>query len=178
MAAAVHDPRRAMLAKVHLGAKQLGLSDDARRDLMFRVTGRRSAADMTMNQLDHVLSEYRRLGWKPEQRQAAQSRPAGRRAPPADHPVARKARALWLGLHRLEAIQNPSEQALEAFAKRQVGCDAMRFMDQAQGFKLIEALKRMAGRAGWDQDVGQLKGEAAGALLQERLDALIEARNG
>ena len=70
---------------------------------------------------------------------------------PAQHPVAGKARALWISLYQLGAVQNPSEAALEAFAKRQTGCDKLVWMKQSEGYRLVEALKSWAVREGWQQ---------------------------
>ena len=53
-----------MLAKIHLGAKELGLREDERRDVLERLTGHRSAGDCTDAQLDQVLAHFRTLGWK------------------------------------------------------------------------------------------------------------------
>jgi hypothetical protein len=173
---AARNPR---LAKIHIARKELALDDGAYRAMLHRLTGQSSSADCSDAQLDAVLEEFKAKGWKPSVvagsggRRPATHKP--RRAA-AEHPVARKARAMWISLGKLGAVRNTSEQALEVFAKRQVGCDAMRFMDQGQGFRLIEALKVMAERAGWSQDVGRLTGREAGELLQRRLDALLEAR--
>lgn len=168
---------RAMIAKVHIAAKDLALTDDTRRALMNRVVGKESCAAMSPAELDKVLGEFKRLGWRPKVKaggKAATAKP-GRR-PVADSPVARKARALWISLHRLGVIKNGSEKALEAFARRQLKVDALAWMTDGEGFRLIEALKAMAERAGWSQDVGDLEGEEAGRLLQGRLEALLEAR--
>lgn len=179
---AVSSARRSMIAKVHLGAKELGLADDVRRDLMQRLTGKRSAADCSDDELDAILADYRAKGWKPTVlgggKAARPARDAGTtfRRPAADHPVARKARAMWISLHQLGVVQNRSEQALEAFARRQLKIDALVWADQSQGFRLIEALKAMAERAGWSQDVGDLEGAEAGELLQARLRVLLNAR--
>lgn len=181
MAAAVSPARRGMIAKVHLGAKELGLQEDARRDLMQRVTGKRSAADCTDAELDAILADYKAKGWTPTVlRGGRPARPAGEaapfRRPAADHPVARKARAMWISLHQLGVVENPSEKALEAFARRQMGGDALAFADQSKGYKLIEALKRIAERVGWSQDVDDLEGEEAAELLKARLQVLINAK--
>lgn len=176
---AVSPARRSMIAKVHLGAKQLGLDEETRRALMERVAGHRSAADCTDRQLGAILDEYKRRGWTPSViRGGRPPRPEGEpvRRQAADHPVARKARALWISLHRLGVVSNPSERALEAFAKRQLKVDRLQWADQGKGYRLIEALKAMAERAGWSQDVGDLEGEEAGQLLQRRLEQLLEER--
>lgn len=144
-----------MLAKVHMGAKDLGLDDDVRRDLMARVTGGlRSAADCTDDQLDAVLNAYRELGWSPtvvKGGKPARQGPAPTRRARADHPMAGKARAMWISLHHLGVVRNSSESALEAFARRQLGVAALQWADQGVGYRLIEALKGIAERAGWAQ---------------------------
>lgn len=164
--------RRSLLAKVHLGAKDLGLDDGTRRDLLERITKRRSSADCTDAQLIQVLAEYRRLGWsptgaKPVKAPGVSTKP--RRSPAAAHPVAKKARAMWISLHQLGAVRDPSEKALEAFGKRQLGVDRLQWADQSQGFRLIEALKKIAERAGWSQDLSQIKPERHVWCLKARL---------
>jgi phage gp16-like protein len=147
---------RAALVKVQIARKELQLPDDDYRSILERLTGHRSAADCSDAELGRVLDEFKAKGWtakvvaggrkagKPETRKA---RPA------ADHPAAKKARALWLSLWNLGEIHDPSEAALEAFARRQLKVERLQWADQALTYKLIEALKAMAERAGWSQDV-------------------------
>lgn len=164
--------RRSLLAKVHLGAKDLGLDDGTRRDLLERITKRRSSADCTDAQLIQVLAEYRRLGWSPTGAKPVKAPAAAtkaRRSPAASHPVAKKARAMWISLHQLGAVRDPSEKALEAFSKRQLGVDRLQWADQSQGYRLIEALKKMAERAGWPQDLNGIKPERQIWTLKARL---------
>lgn len=137
--------RRAKLAKVHIARKSLGLGEDDYRAMLERVTGRRSAKDCDDRQLGDVLGEFARLGGKPVG--------ATIRRAPAGGAVARKARAMWISLYQLAAIEDGSESALEAFARRQLGVDRLQWADERQGFKLIEALKSIADRHGWDQRV-------------------------
>lgn len=138
------DPkRRAMIAKVHIAKSQLGLTDDDYRAVLFRVSGHSSASQMSNAQLQDVIADFERRGFT--------ARAKGGKPRPADHPMARKARAMWISLHHLGVVANPSEHALEAFATRQLGCDRLQWANQGQGFKLVEALKAMAERAGWSQ---------------------------
>lgn len=153
--------RNAMLAKVHLAAKELGLDEDARRDVLQRVTGHRSAADLDDRQLDLALAEFKRLGWTPKT--------AGARPGAADSPMARKARAMWVSLWNLGVVRHGTEKALEAFAERQLKVAKLQWADQAQGYRLIEALKAMAERADWSQDVAGLKPERQAWSLKARL---------
>jgi phage gp16-like protein len=148
-----------MLAKVHLAAKELRLDEDARRDVLERLTGHRSSADCSDAQLDQVLAHFRSLGWsatvvaggKPARH--AQQAGLAHQPKPADHPVAKKARAMWISLWNLGVVDHGSESALEAFAKRQLRVDRLQWADQSQGYRLIEALKAMAERNGWSQHV-------------------------
>jgi hypothetical protein len=104
----------------------------------------------------------------------AQARAPGR-AKPADHPAARKARALWISLGLLGAVRDPSDKALEAFARRQVGCDRLQWANQQLVYKLVEALKAMAERAGWDQSLEGVAPTAVTLVLKRRLcGALLE----
>lgn len=167
--AAVSPARRAMLAKVHLAGKELGLDDEARRDVLERVTGHRSSSACTDAQLDAVLTEFKRLGWKPKTAASNPSARTGAARAPAAHPVARKARALWISLHQLGAVRDPGERALEAFGRRQLGVDKLQWADQSQGYRLIEALKAMAERAGWSQDLALVKPERQVWSLKARL---------
>lgn len=139
--------RRGMIAKVHIAKKQLGLIDDDYRAVILDVAGVTSAADCTDGQLEELLKRFEARGFTAKAKTGP--RPAAR---PADHPVARKARAMWISLYHLCAIDDPSEAALEAFARRQLGVEKLQWANQAQGFKLIEGLKAMAARAGWKQD--------------------------
>jgi phage gp16-like protein len=168
----VSSPRRAMLAKVHLAAKELGLKDEERRDVLERLTGHRSSADCTDAQLDQVLAHFRSLGWKPVASKAPQPRHEGGSKPvrkPAETPIAGKARALWASLWNLGVVRQGTEAALEAFAKRQLGVDRLQWADAATAFRLIEALKAMAEREGWSQDLALVKPERHVWALKARL---------
>ncbi|WP_454887861.1 gp16 family protein [Sphingomonas oryzagri] len=161
-APAVDAKRRAMLASVHVGCKALRIEEDDYRALLERVTGHRSAKDCDDRQLGDVLAEFERLGFQPS------SRPAQR--PRASSPVVRKARAIWISLYQLGAIENASEAGLETFGRRQLGVDRLQWTNEREGFRLIEALKAMAQRNGWDQRVPSRTPAAERVrLLKDRL---------
>lgn len=135
--------RRAMLAKIHVARKELAIVEDDYRQILVDQTGHLSVKDCSDAELDKVLGALKAKGFKPKSRspRTGQQR--------ADHPMARKARALWLSLYHLGAIRNPDEKALEAFACRQLKTERLQWSYQSHGYKLIEALKDMADRAGW-----------------------------
>lgn len=183
---APHPHRRAMLAKVHLAKKELGLAEADYRAVLYRVTQHESAAALSDAQLEAVIGEFKRLGWQQKSRsvpssgsdlkagRAVQSgsRIPGATARPADHPAARKARSLWISLAQLGVVRDSREAALEAFARRQLGVERLQWADQGQVYKLTEALKAMAERAGWSQ-AGNPDAADLVIRLIRRLDELL-----
>ena len=157
--------RRAMLAKVHIDRKALRLDEDDYRQILADETGKMSAADLSEAELQKVLDRFKAQGAPRLARRGGAKR--------ADHPVAKKARALWISLHQLGEVRDRSEKALEAFAKRQLGCERLEWAKQSHGGRLIEALKAMAERGGWRQSgpdggklsVGELKCGLCEAIL-------------
>lgn len=134
--------RSPMQAKIHIAKKELALDDATYRALLQRVTGRTSSAGLSDVQLDAVLAELKRLGFKPRSRAA--STPVKR--PLAAGAEARKIRALWISLHHLGVTADSSEAALAAFVKRQLHIDALQWVRQ-DAYKITEALKSWATRA-------------------------------
>lgn len=135
MSAAAAPARRAMLAKVHIARKELGLSDEAYGDVLLRITGAESAAALSDAQLDRVLGEFKRLGWKPKD---------GRRR--SAKPNVRMIFAIWADLK--PHVADPSDAALNAFVRRQtasklhpLGITAPEFLDAQSANKVIEGLK-------------------------------------
>ncbi|SCW61588.1 Mu-like prophage protein gp16 [Sphingobium faniae] len=173
---AIDPQRRALIAKVHIAPKQLGMTDEDYRAVMHRVTGQMSARDCTVPQLQALVDEFARRGFTTKAC-APNRKGAPRRA---DHPMARKARAMWISLGLLCAIRDGSEPALEAFARRQTGCERFQWVNQSQSDRLIEALKAMAERHGWTQalprlakvhHVHALKGRLCEAILAKLVRA-------
>jgi len=151
--------RRSMLGKIHIAKKQLGMVDDDYRQLLFDTAGKTSAAQCSDAELTMVIDALKAKGFKPLPPKGGAS---------AQHKMAKKARALWISLHHLNVVHNPSEQALETFARKQLGCEKLQWARQSHGAKLIEALKDMAARNGWKQvdDAGRPLSVLA---LQEQL---------
>ncbi len=158
---------RAMLAKIQIARKQLAIDEDDYRQILLEETGKLSLKGMSEVGLERVLGRMKRLGFKPLPRSGANQ---------ARHPMAAKARALWISLHHLGVVRNASEEALEAFAKRQLGCDRLVWARQSDAYRLIEALKDMANRNGWSQKPAVDQGKLTPRELQERLCEAIVAK--
>lgn len=58
--------KKILMAKIHIGKKDLGLDDDTYRDVLWRVTGKRSCKDMTIAQLQDVVKDMENSGFKPK----------------------------------------------------------------------------------------------------------------
>lgn len=75
------ESRRALLAKVHIGAKALGLDDGLYRDMLEGLTGQRSAGKLSDRQLVLVLAVMRKKGWNDEDPRPARKKPKPRATP-------------------------------------------------------------------------------------------------
>lgn len=134
--------RKGAIGVVHVAKAQLGMDEATYRGLLARVAGgKESCAAMSLSELDAVLAEMKRLGFK----KAPPARAGRERLP--DEPHHRKVRALWLELHQAGAVKNPSEASLDRWVKRQCQVDSLRFVDADRAQALIEALKRWLQRA-------------------------------
>ena len=58
--------KKILMAKIHIAKKDLGLDDDTYRDVLWRVTGKRSCKDMTIAQLQDVVKDMENSGFKPK----------------------------------------------------------------------------------------------------------------
>jgi phage gp16-like protein len=159
--------RRGMIAKINIARQQLGMVEDDYRQLLFDSTGKTSLRACSEKQMDAMVEALKAKGFRPLPKAGSKGS--------AQHPMARKARALWISLYHLGVVHNPGEPALEAFAKRQLKCERLVWARQSDAFRLIEALKNMAVRNGWAQ--ADHKGRQFGPLgLRESLCKAILQR--
>ncbi len=131
---------------IHVLKGKLRLSDDDYRALLIQLTGHSSSKAMTQAQRRTVREHLQRLAAhmgieQPATRQRPLPDAAFAKAKAAASPRERKVWALWHQLHRDGLVDNPSAAALNAWVKRQVGVDALRFCTGPQLDTLIEALK-------------------------------------
>jgi len=165
---------RGLYAKINIARQQLHMVEDDYRALLFQTTGRTSLKDCDTGRLEAMVRALQSKGFKPLPPASAGAGSARHKA--ATHPVARKARALWISLHQLGEVDNPSEEALEAFAKRQLGCERFAWARQSEGYRVIEALKSWARRAGWPQHDPISQKPLTPLLLQSALCQAILAK--
>lgn len=96
-------PSRAALAKIHIARKELGLSDEAYRDLLHVQFKVESASKLTEQQAAGLLDIFRGKGWKPKKslKQPCRKRRDGGFIEIKQGPAAaqqRKVLALWNAL--------------------------------------------------------------------------------
>lgn len=138
------------LAKIHVARKQLGMDEEAYRDMLGRTVGQRTSKGLSEAQCGKVLEEMTRLGFRPAVKRSSDGR---RKA--LEGKFAKKLQALWIAGWNLGIVRNRDDKALLAFVKRQTGLDHTRFLHHAEdGARAIEALKRWLARDGgvdWTQ---------------------------
>lgn len=130
------------LAKLHIAKKELHLTDDIYRDILRRITGRDSAANINDVQADKVLRHFVRMGWKPKYQHELPGITI-----PGD-PQSQKIRALWITMHKAGVVKNGSDLALLAFVRRVTQIDRLEWCNSEDKNKVIEALKEWALREG------------------------------
>ncbi|MEG1971349.1 MAG: regulatory protein GemA [Burkholderiaceae bacterium] len=149
-------PNRSRLVKlIHVAKRDLALDDETYRALLQRVTRQTSTSQCSEGQLERVIAEFKRLGFKVQQKV-----PAGapkRPQPLAHDPDSRKIRALWLFMHEIGVVRDPSEAALTAYVKRIAHVDSLHWLRNPD--PVIEGLKFWAARE-------------LPAILQARLERL------
>lgn len=135
-----------LVQKVKIAQKQLGLDDDTYRDLLQseNKAGHRSAALLKGWELENVLKRMGKLGFKVKPPKQAGTRPQ------ADDDQCKMIRGLWLELHGLGKVNDPSERAVVNFAKSQFkttdGIEALQWLNGYQKQRLIEQLKKWVAR--------------------------------
>jgi phage gp16-like protein len=157
------DPRRALIAKIHVAKKELCMEDGCYRAMLERITGKTSSAAMSMGQLEAVLREFARLGFSGIKRP---SKPGGL---PSDE-QAKKIRALWLNLYHLGELEDPAEEALLAFCNRMSGVARIEWMHAEQFDNVIRGLRGWLQRVNWHNPSAETISSIANARLRMGVD--------
>lgn len=133
------------LKLIHVGRRELALDEHMYRDLLERVTGQRSAKDLKPCQLDDVVKEMKRLGFKVKKK-SGQS-PASQAHVRSD--MSRKIRAIWITMARQRLIENGTEMGLKSFVHRMTcklnggkGIAAVEWLDDRAAYFVLESLKQ------------------------------------
>ena len=137
--------RQSLIRLIHVAKRDLQMAEDTYRDLLQRIGNASSSSELSDSKLEKVLEHMKRAGFKVRSKRAAAPEKRPSRSLAHD-PESKKIRALWLFLHQLGAVKNPSEEALAAYVKRIAGVDALQWASSAQAERLIETMKKWAMR--------------------------------
>lgn len=147
------NPNRLPLIKlIHVARRELRMDDDTYRLMlagMKGLDGATSTADLSIPNLHRVLEQLKLRGFTVRPKKAQQR-------PKAADGQSRKIRSMWLTLHDLGAVRDPSEEALAKFVLNMTGVAALQWLKGAQASRVIENLKQ------WQQRV-----ESAPAAAKE-----------
>lgn len=135
------DNRARLIRLVHVARRDLRLDEETYRSVL-RAQGGESSADMNAAQLQKAVDAMKSMGFKVASKATGRAAPSrgsrrsgGSGAAAVAGPVvlasdaeSRKARAMWLTLHSIGQVRDPSEGALLAYARRQTGMDRMEWV--------------------------------------------------
>ena len=132
--------RNRLIKLIQVARRVLSLDEPNYRAILFAQGGNESLAAMPIDGMQKVLDYLKAQGFKVRKAKTDRKQATGKDAS--------KVRALWLFLHELGAVRDPSEAALTAYVKRQTKVDAWRFLNSYQVNTVIEALKKWCVRSG------------------------------
>lgn len=161
--------RQRLIKLIHVGRRELGMDEPTYRTMLRTIGKAESTTNMAVPALMAVLERMKAAGFT--------IRPKNGDRPMAVNPEAKKVRALWLFLHALGEVRDPSESALAVYVKRIAKVDDLRWARGDKVEVLIETLKKWAMRF-LPAAIAHLKSEAlelhrAGELSPEQ-DKLIQ----
>jgi Mu-like prophage protein gp16 len=134
-----NDARRVKLIKtIQVGRRELRMDEPTYRAMLAGVGGADSLKDMPLSKMIDVLEHMKKSGFQLRAKTGDRSQ--------AFDSFSRKARALWLFLHALGAVRDPSERALNAYVKRIAKVEDLRWVRHHSQEAVIETLKKWAMR--------------------------------
>lgn len=152
--------RRALLARVHIAKKEMGLSDELYRDCVEAVVdGRRSASQLSDHQLGQLLDHFKSRGWTPVPAKAKR-KTAGkgsRYRTPSKRPMVRKVYALWKILYDNGKV---TAKRPDGFVKRVTktydrpdGIANAEWLEDGEAWTVVESLKKWIIREGLEKEL-------------------------
>ncbi len=131
--------RQGLIRLIHVAKKDLQLDDETYRSILMRIGKKDSSSNLTVPELEKVLEYLKRSGFKVRSKPKSDAKAKAKLSRPlAQDLESKKVRALWLFLHQLGAVKNPSEEALAAYVKRIAKVDDLRW---ARGRVVDTAMK-------------------------------------
>lgn len=123
-----------------------GFDDDRYRDILQEAGGKKSSTELDWRGRMAVLKRFEELGWVPAPAKAARPAPNRPSRRQADDDQSKMIRGLWIDLHTLGEVRDPSEKALNSFVKRMTRIADLHWCNDGHKYTVIEALKDMRAR--------------------------------
>lgn len=137
---------RNQIIKIHALKGSLNLDDDIYRDILSGY-GVKTSKKLTIVKADQLIDDLvikaTAAGvW--EKRKPAVK--AGHTRKLADDDQSQMIRGIWIELHQMGVVKDPSEKALAAYVKRMTKIDTLQWLDVKQAQSVIEAMKKWRSR--------------------------------
>ncbi len=141
---------RGQLAQLHIARKELGLDEETYRAALEGATGKRSSAEMTIQEASKAIRWFQEHGWSArKQRMDSGFRrndggkkryeDLGDRPGMASPQQLRKIEAMWADL----SYSQDRAHTLRTLLFKRWKCSDLRFLTSRQAWEVIEALKSM-----------------------------------
>jgi phage gp16-like protein len=162
------DVIKTLYSKINIAKSQLKMVEEDYRAMLVRITGNDSLKLCIETELEAVLNEMRRLGFKDSKPRAAQ--PTEKRKLDTSE-TSSKIRAIWLQMHRMGIVRSAAESSLNTYVKRLAGVDDLSWLRGQKTEMVTETLKKWAVREAPDK----LRGLWIQLHTQGKRPALSEA---
>jgi len=125
---------------VAVACRDLGLSDEAYRDVLEALFGVRTSKRLGQAQYERLIAEFKKLGFRDRRAERVD-------APPAEGMMTNQQRWRLLRLCERAGI-DPDGDYFRGVMRRAAGCDRVAWLTARQAAKVIDALREVAGRVG------------------------------
>ncbi|MGZ8066661.1 gp16 family protein [Aeromonas salmonicida] len=144
--------RTRLIRLVQVGRRALGLDEETYRELLTQQSGKRSAAELTLQELEKVLVAMKAAGFKPTVKRPVKG-VTSQRLSPVSGALVRAGeigviRAVWITMHRHGLLRDGSETALNHYVERQtawinkgIGVAEVAWLSDALAYRVLESLK-------------------------------------
>lgn len=135
-----------LIKLIHIAKSKLGMADDDYRSLLRCKTGKTTSTDMSIVELEKVLSEMQTKGFKIQKKSNRRMSQQSGRAATAEID---KMVAIWITMSAQSFVKDGSEAALDKYVARMTaklnggnGIESVRWLRPRQAVHVLESLKK------------------------------------
>lgn len=142
--------RNRLIQLIHVGKRELGLDDETYRAMLQEVASKVSCSKMSIKELELVVAHMEAKGFKRQAKvgKTGFKRRLSPRSGKAKHAEIDKIRAIWITMYQHGIVNDRSEAAINAYAKRMTSgingesVDSVNWLDARQAMVVLESLKK------------------------------------